>query len=598
MNQAQRHDFVNQQIIKLNALLEQWERYQVTARDPGEKEHSKFEIVRIKQLMLEYEIELNGGEKVNENIQKPLIAPAIRKNNRKWIVGIIIALLLITAGFFIFLKLTEVTPDYSKYLNYINQGDSLVKVNNYAEAKVSYKKALQYNPGDSAVIKKISYLKKADELVAQNKFAEAKEMFKVVIEIVPSPGLTAKAKEIRGDPEKENSKGDSPLQFSFAWKDKVLTIRISGGTPFRGGSVSPYEVEGLNCKDCIQWSAENDGFVGKVQQEKVNNFSIRIKDSKGIVTPAQIPAYTNAGVEDPKPVATSPVVKPGNTTDENFNALVESGDKQFADNKFTQALSDYESALSLKPNAKGLGKKIEDSKKKISDEKINAAKNIPMVNVAAGSFTMGNENGFPVDRPEHTVQLSPFSLSKTEVTVAQYRAYCSFTNKPMPAAPSSGWVEENPITNISWEEAKNYCEWVGGRLPTEAEWEYAAKEAGQGKTYSGSNEPGRVGWFKDNSGNKPSAVGRKQPNALGLYDMSGNVSEWCSDWFGSKYYAGSAPVNPKGPASGREKVVRGGAFNSSIASTQDGNQLRVTYRNQKEPSARESYIGFRVLWEK
>jgi formylglycine-generating enzyme required for sulfatase activity len=605
MNQSQRYDFVNQQIVKLNDLLEQWERYQVTARDPGEKEHSRTEIIRIKHLIAEYESELKGGEKVNELLQKPLIGPAIKKNNRKWITGIIIALLLIVAGFFAWLKITEVNPDYSKYLDYINKGDSLVVANNYPEAKLAYKKALQYNPGDSAAIKKIDFLKKADELVAQNKFKEAKEMFKVIIEIAPSAELSDKAKEkIKGDPPPAGSNGSSggssPMHFSFSWKDGVLTITISGGTPFQGNGAAPYEVEGLNCKDCIKWSAVNNGYVGKIQKDKVTNFSIRIKDSKGRVTPAQIPAYgtSTPTTETQKPAETSPVVKPGNTTEENYNALMESADKNFAAGKFAQALADYQAALSLKPTAAGLAKKIEDCKKKINDEKISAAKNIPRLPVAAGSFTMGNENGLPVDRPEHVVKLSPFTLSKTEVTVAQYRAYCGLTNKPMPAAPPYGWVEENPVTNISWDEAKAYCEWVGGRLPTEAEWEYAAKEGGVGKTYSGSNDAARVAFYKDNSGNKPSAVGRRQPNALGLYDMSGNVAEWCSDWFDRKYYAASAPVNPKGPASGREKVVRGGAFNSPTASLQDGsNQLRVTYRNQREPSARESYIGFRVLWE-
>ena len=190
-------------------------------------------------------------------------------------------------------------------------------------------------------------------------------------------------------------------------------------------------------------------------------------------------------------------------------------------------------------------------------------------------------------------------MGRTEVTVAQYRAYCGFANKGMPPSPPGGWIEDNPITNVTWFEARSYCDWLGGRLPTEAEWEYAAKEGGaSAKKYSGSNELGRVAVYKDNSGNRPGNVGRKQPNSLGLYDMTGNVFEWCSDWYNAKYYAMSDPVNPRGPANGIEKVIRGGAFNSFTESTQDGNQLRVTYRNQTEPSARENYIGFRVLWEK
>jgi sulfatase modifying factor 1 len=586
----QRNEFVNQQLAKLNSLLEQWERYQVTARDPGEKEHSKTEIKRIKQLILEYEQELKGGATVDEKAQQPLIAPAIRKNNRKWILGIIIVSLLIIAGIFIYSKATEAAPDYSKYLNYLNQGDSLVNANNYPEAKRSYKKALEYNPGDSAAIKKIAYLKKADDLIAQNKYAEAKAMFKIIIEIPASPALANNKTAT-----KENNTGTGgPLQISFTWKDGMLIIKISGGTPF-ADNAAPYQIEGLNCKDCIEWAPVDNGFSGKIKKEKVTNLSIRIKDSKGVSTSAQIPAYS-ASAEDPKE-NTPTVTKPGNTDEENFKTLVETGDKNFSDNKFADALANYQAALAIKPATKSVEQKIQECNKKIADEKLNAAKNIPKVNIPAGSFTMGNDNGFPVDRPEHTVKLAAFAMSKTEVTVAQYRTYCNFTNKAMPAAPAAGWVEENPVTNISWDEARSYCEWVGGRLPTEAEWEYAAKEGGSSdKNYSGSNDAGKVAVFKDNSGNKPAKVSQKQANAFGLYDLSGNVSEWCSDWFGAKYYATAEQVNPKGPGSGKEKVIRGGAFNSSTSSTKDGNQLRVTYRNEREPSVRENYIGFRVAW--
>ena len=597
MNPSQRKDFVNQQITKLNSLLEQWERYQVVARDPGEKEHSRIEIERLKQMLLDYESEQKGGAKVDEYDRGPLVAPAIRKNNRKWIIGLIIAILLFVVGFFIYTKITEVKPDYDKYLSYLNKGDSLVKANDYPGAKESYKKALQYNPGDSAVTKKMDYLKKADALIAQNKFAEAKAMFQVVIEIAPSPGLSDKAIAMKG---KGDDKSSSQLQFSFEWKDGMLVIRISGGSPFHGPGTSPYTIEGLNCKDCIQWTPESNGFSARIQREKLNVLSIKIKDSKGMTTAAQIPPYSVAPISPGEPKTDDPPrVNKTDNTDQNFASLIEEADKSFAGNKFAEALDKYLAAIAIKPANAETIKKIDACKKKIADEQLNAAKNIPRVSVSGGSFTMGNENGFPSDRPEHTVKLSAFSLSKTEVTVAQYKAYCGLANRPMPAAPATGWIDENPITNITWEEARAYCEWVGGRLPSEAEWEYAAKEAGAGsKNYSGSNDPGKVAVFKDNSGNRPSNVGKKQPNALGLYDMSGNVFEWCSDWFGSKYYASSEAANPKGPVSGKERVIRGGAYNSSIASLQDGNQLRVTYRNEKEPSARETYIGFRVLWDR
>lgn len=594
MNKVQRTDFVRRQLSDLGSLLEQWERYQVTARDPGEKEHSKSEINRIKQLIRDYESELNGGVQVDENSQKPLIAPAIRRNNRKWIIGIIIGLLLLGAGGYFLLKPSEVEPDYSQYLGYLQQGDSLVKATKYTEAHKSYKKALSYNPGDSAAIKKITYLKKADELISQKKFKEATAMFKVVVEIIPSPGLSSEALA-KVKHKKDGGSQSGELQFTVESKNGMLMITVYGGTPFPGSENSPYEIEGLNCTNCVEWTALNNGYLGKIQRDKLTGLSISVKDSKGSMKAMQVPQDP---AMQPK-AATENTNAPDDNSEANFNSLVENGDKNFNDNKFEEALANYQAALLIKANDKELLQKTETCRIKIREAQMNIAKNLPRVTVTGGTFTMGNENGFPVDRPEHQVTVSSFSLGKTEVTVAQYRAYCSIANKPMPPAPAAGWAEENPITNITWQEAKDYCEWAGGRLPTEAEWEFAAKEGNNSAhTYSGGDNPSRVAVFKDNSGNRPSAVGRKQPNALGLYDMSGNVSEWCNDWFNVRYYSVSEKTNPKGPSGGNEKVIRGGAFNSSTSSTQDGNQLRVTYRNQREPAARENYIGFRVAWDK
>lgn len=596
MNKVQRADFVRKQLNDLGSLLEQWERYQVTARDPGEKEHSRSEINRIRQLIRDYEAELQGGTKVDENLQQPLIAPEIRlkRNNRNWIIGIIIGLLLLGAGAYFLLKPAEVEPDYSQYLGYLQQGDSLVKATRYTEAHKSYKKALSYNPGDTAAIKKITYLKKADELIAQKKFNEATEMFKVVVQILPSPGLSSEALA-KVKQKKSGGSTNGELQFTVESKNGILLITVYGGVPFQGSENMPYEIDGINCTGCVEWTPLYKGYLGKIQRDKLSGLSISVRDSKGSTKAMQLPLEPTEQPQD----AVQRTVANNDNSEESFNALVENGDKNFADNKFSEALTDYQSALLIKANDKALLQKAEACRSKIREEQMNTAKNIPKISIAGGTFTMGNENGFPVDRPEHPVTVSSFSLGKTEVTVAQYRAYCAVANKAMPPAPSTGWADENPITNITWQEAKDYCEWVGGRLPTEAEWEYAAKEGtNSGKNYSGSDNPSKVAVFKDNSGNRPSAVGRKQANALGLYDMTGNVYEWCSDWFSPRYYSISEKVNPKGPGSGAEKVIRGGAYNSSISSAQDGNQLRVTYRNQREPSSRENYIGFRVAWDK
>ena len=167
--------------------------------------------------------------------------------------------------------------------------------------------------------------------------------------------------------------------------------------------------------------------------------------------------------------------------------------------------------------------------------------------------------------------------------------------REMPPEPPYKWADDNPIVNVTWDEAKAYCAWVGGRLPTEAEWEYAAG-AGSSNTYSGGNQIERFAYYKDNSGGKANGVGLKAGNEFRLKDMTGNVLEWCADWYAPNQYSQNEPNDPKGPSAGSEKVIRGGAYNSVTNSTQDGNQLRITYRNSEAPSARKPYIGFRVAW--
>jgi formylglycine-generating enzyme len=216
----------------------------------------------------------------------------------------------------------------------------------------------------------------------------------------------------------------------------------------------------------------------------------------------------------------------------------------------------------------------------------------------AGDFVMGAHSGRKEDMPPHTVQLGTFSIGKTEVTVAEYRIYCDSTGKPMPPPPDYPYTEQSPIVNITQQEAADYCAWAKGRLPTEAEWEYAAWKNGNGTTdrYSGGNNIAELGYYETNSGAKAHTVAQKYGGKLGLYDMSGNVSEWCADWYAP--YANSLQHNPlvTDSSSGR-KVRRGGHYNSPVKPDPEGNQLRITYRDSETPNARKPYIGFRVVWD-
>ncbi len=190
---------------------------------------------------------------------------------------------------------------------------------------------------------------------------------------------------------------------------------------------------------------------------------------------------------------------------------------------------------------------------------------IKWVRVPAGAFKMGDTfgDGFTHERPVHMVQLDEFYLAQTPVTVAQYQVFCKVTRKEMPDPPEWGWFDDHPMVNVTWQDAVDFCKWVGVRLPTEAEWEYAAREGGRKIKWSGTSNESKLdeyAWYDKNSGGKTHAVAKKRPNGLGLYDMSGNVDEWCSDWYGEDYYGYDVVKNPQGPNTGDSRIMRGGCY--------------------------------------
>ncbi len=233
---------------------------------------------------------------------------------------------------------------------------------------------------------------------------------------------------------------------------------------------------------------------------------------------------------------------------------------------------------------------------------------ITMVWTGGGTFQMGS-NSNDDEKPVHTVTVSNFALSQTEITNSQYckflnqrgnqseggvtwlditSDYCQIEKRGGTYYPKSG-MESHPVTMVSWYGAKAYCQWAGGRLPTEAEWEFAAK-ANSSYKYSGSNNIGSIAWYRDNSGGTTHSVGQKQANAFGLYDMSGNVWEWCSDWYASDYYKNSPTNNPKGASSGSIRVVRGGSWYVNAV------YCRVAGRGGDDSDDRNDDLGFRLAF--
>ena len=192
------------------------------------------------------------------------------------------------------------------------------------------------------------------------------------------------------------------------------------------------------------------------------------------------------------------------------------------------------------------------------------------------------------ERPAHEVTVSDFQISKYEVTVAQYRKFCTETGRGMPPFPEWGWSEDEPIVNVSWDDAQDFCKWTNCRLPTEAEWEYAARGGNKSNdyTYSGANTLRTVGIFSLNSQKKIQPIGQKLPNELGIYDMSGNASEWCNEIYAPYMESGQSS---KDAPYGKNRVVRGGGYNNDEAA------CKVITRASFSQSQTAPSIGFRVV---
>lgn len=247
---------------------------------------------------------------------------------------------------------------------------------------------------------------------------------------------------------------------------------------------------------------------------------------------------------------------------------------------------------------------------------------------------MGTDEGMPYEGPVHTVEISPFFMDEHEVTVAEFGEFVQATGYKTeaekygwsgvfdmdsrdwirvdgadwrhPEGPRSAAPPNEPVTQISWNDAAEYTRWAGKRLPTEAEFEYAARGGLDGKKYAWGDEltPGNKfpanwwqGTFPDKNTGEDGFLGRAPiksfaASGYGLYDMTGNVWEWCSDRFGENYYSRSEKRDPKGPADGSERVNRGGSF---LCAENFCSNYRVAGRGHAEPDSGLNNLGFRCV---
>lgn len=219
-----------------------------------------------------------------------------------------------------------------------------------------------------------------------------------------------------------------------------------------------------------------------------------------------------------------------------------------------------------------------------------------MAMIPAGVFAMGNGTEFG---PSHKVKIDSFLLDKCEVTNGEYLKFCRETGSKLPEFYNTDIFRSGdkysayPVVGVNWYDAKKYAEWCGKRLPTEAEWEYAARGGLQGMDYPNGNE-----WIDNKPKQDPSGwqnfiepVGNDIPNGYGLYNIAGNVWEWVSDYYSETYYKESEPENPKGPRSGSSRVIRSGSWHS-------GAMCKKVYYRKGLPGAWCDFgVGFRCAMD-
>lgn len=235
---------------------------------------------------------------------------------------------------------------------------------------------------------------------------------------------------------------------------------------------------------------------------------------------------------------------------------------------------------------------------------------VPMAFIPAGPFEMGSSVGADDEQPVHTVMLNAFYIDLYEVTNSQY-AICVDAGVCDPTTDTTAFdssysrshyygnpkYDDYPVIYADWYEAQAFCEWRGARLPTEAEWEKAARGGLDGKTYPWGSEPPKCesgivngATFDDDimcNDTDTTQIGSYSPNGYGLFDMAGNVMEWVSDFYDENYYAGSPADNPLGPVEGEYRVLRGGSWDGSVDS------LRISDRRFNPPDSGSLSIGFR-----
>ena len=219
--------------------------------------------------------------------------------------------------------------------------------------------------------------------------------------------------------------------------------------------------------------------------------------------------------------------------------------------------------------------KLEDAPPSLGQVRENPKDGLKYVWIPPGTFVMGCSPGdsdcIGDEKPPHQVTITKgFWIGQTKVTVGAYKRFAVASGRQMPQVRKFQTTDNMPVVNVTWDEARAYCTWAGGRLPTEAEWEYAARGGSTGIRYGNFDE---IAWSIKNSGHQTREVALKRANDFGLFDVLGDAWEWVNDWYDGKYYRDSPSQDPPGPASGSYGIVRGGCWACNARASRVSNRI-------------------------
>lgn len=497
-------------------------------------------------------------------------------------------------------KIEEKQKSENSYLSFISNGDKAFNEKSYNEAKLAYNEALKIKPNDAAANMK---LKSVDQILYTNfinigniaflalSYSEAKDAYNEALKIKPNDS-TAIVKLSLLETQKEQNTIEEQYNNYVSTGDKA----------FRDKS---YDAAKIAYHEALKIKSNPD-IIAKlktINQDLFTNFlnaGDRALQQK-LYNEAKY-AYKEAlKIKQDDAVITEKLNLI--SREEEYNNYITAGDKAFDEKQYDIAKNSYNAALKIKPNDANLSNRIEKTDKALAAlqqqqelslqrtvkaeemrPEVQAAREIEynMVKIKDRLFKMGNDVGANDESPMHVVEIDSFYISRYEVTQSQWQ-------RIMGSNPSGFQnCDICPVENISWNEAVQFIEKLNQltnkkyRLPTEAEWEFVSRSQRVKEKID------NIGWYNDNSKNTTHPVGVLKPNALEIYDMLGNVAEWCSDWYDFGFYKKSNSLNPTGPASGKTKVVRGGSWYDMEGG------LLVTSRDKKLPGDKNKKIGLRL----